>query len=111
MHGCIECVTDVEPGLTLSWRHSRSAPLYVSRLNPTLTVVIVVACTLSDGVCRLQGSVKKVEQAKVVVFACGLEASSTETKGTVLIRTGEELMSYNKVARDTVCSSFLLDAL
>ena len=44
-----------------------------------------------------QGSVKKVEQAKVVVFACGLEASSTETKGTVLIRTGEELMSYNKV--------------
>lgn len=40
---------------------------------------------------------KRAEQPKVAVFACGLEASSTETKGTVLIRTGEELMSYNKV--------------
>lgn len=45
-----------------------------------------------------QGLVKRAEQPKVAVFACGLEASSTETKGTVLIRTGEELMSYNKVA-------------
>lgn len=44
-----------------------------------------------------QGLIKRAEQAKVAVFACGLEMSSTETKGTVLIRTGEELMSYNKV--------------
>ncbi|CAM9857273.1 unnamed protein product [Ascophyllum nodosum] len=44
----------------------------------------------------VEGSIKRAEQAKVSVFACGLEASSTETKGTVLIRTGEELMSYNK---------------
>ncbi|CAN0106406.1 unnamed protein product, partial [Ectocarpus sp. 12 AP-2014] len=43
-----------------------------------------------------QGLVKRAENAKVAVFACGLEMSSTETKGTVLIRTGEELMSYNK---------------
>eukprot|EP00904_Undaria_pinnatifida_P004243 jgi/Undpi1/1381/HiC_scaffold_11.g04773.m1 len=43
-----------------------------------------------------QGLVKRAENPKVAVFACGLEASSTETKGTVLIRTGEELMSYNK---------------
>ncbi|CAN0491912.1 unnamed protein product, partial [Scytosiphon promiscuus] len=43
-----------------------------------------------------QGLVKRAVQPKVAVFACGLEASSTETKGTVLIRTGEELMSYNK---------------
>ncbi|CAM9234574.1 unnamed protein product [Scytosiphon promiscuus] len=43
-----------------------------------------------------EGVIKRAEQAKVAVFACGLEMSSTETKGTVLIRTGEELMSYNK---------------
>ncbi|CAM9476466.1 unnamed protein product, partial [Hapterophycus canaliculatus] len=43
-----------------------------------------------------EGLIKRAEQAKVAVFACGLEMSSTETKGTVLIRTGEELMSYNK---------------
>lgn len=45
----------------------------------------------------MQGLIKRAELAKVAVFACGLEMSSTETKGTVLIRTGEELMSYNKV--------------
>ncbi|CAN0229270.1 unnamed protein product, partial [Discosporangium mesarthrocarpum] len=43
-----------------------------------------------------QGTVKRMEEARVAVFACGLEASSTETKGTVLIRTGEELTNYNK---------------
>jgi T-complex protein 1 subunit theta len=40
--------------------------------------------------------VKRVENAKVTVFGCGIEASSTEAKGTVLIRTAEELMNYNK---------------
>lgn len=40
----------------------------------------------------------------MAVFACGLEMSSTETKGTVLIRTGEELMSYNKVGAATSVS-------
>lgn len=48
--------------------------------------------------CVEQGWIKRAENAKVAVFACGLEASSTETKGTVLIRTGEELMSYNKAS-------------
>lgn len=37
----------------------------------------------------------------MAVFACGLEASSTETKGTVLIRNGEELMNYNRVCRES----------
>ncbi|KAG5185272.1 chaperonin Cpn60/TCP-1 family [Tribonema minus] len=43
-----------------------------------------------------EGSIKRVEDAKVTVFGCGIEASSTEAKGTVLIRTAEELMNYNK---------------
>jgi T-complex protein 1 subunit theta len=43
-----------------------------------------------------EGTIKRAEKAKVTVFGCGLEASSTETKGTVLIRNAEDLMSYNK---------------
>lgn len=57
---------------------------------------MVLILPLSGDV-HVQGLIKRAEQAKVAVFACGLEMSSTETKGTVLIRTGEELMSYNKV--------------
>ena len=33
---------------------------------------------------------------KIVVFASGIEASSTEAKGTVLMKTADDLMSYNK---------------
>lgn len=43
-----------------------------------------------------EGSIKRVEKAKVVVFGCGIEASSTETKGTVLIRNADDLLNYNK---------------
>ncbi|RHY04379.1 hypothetical protein DYB36_000901 [Aphanomyces astaci] len=43
-----------------------------------------------------EGSVKKVDGAKVAVFGCGIEVSSTEAKSTVLIKTADELMNYNK---------------
>eukprot|EP00953_Heterococcus_sp_UTEX-ZZ885_P016327 9181-Heterococcus_DN1.PRE.3 len=43
-----------------------------------------------------EGTVQRVEDAKVTVFGCGIEASATEAKGTVLIRSAEELMNYNK---------------
>lgn len=43
-----------------------------------------------------EGSIKHVENAVVTVFACGIEASATEAKGTVVLRNAEELKSYNK---------------
>lgn len=43
-----------------------------------------------------EGVVKRVENAKVVVFGCGIEASATEAKGTVLLKNADELMNYNK---------------
>eukprot|EP00639_Heterosigma_akashiwo_P001690 CAMPEP_0194575706 /NCGR_PEP_ID=MMETSP0292-20121207/11091_1 /TAXON_ID=39354 /ORGANISM="Heterosigma akashiwo, Strain CCMP2393" /LENGTH=547 /DNA_ID=CAMNT_0039427563 /DNA_START=86 /DNA_END=1729 /DNA_ORIENTATION=+ len=43
-----------------------------------------------------ENAVKRVADAKVTVFGCGLEASATEAKGTVLIKTAEELLNYNK---------------
>jgi T-complex protein 1 subunit theta len=43
-----------------------------------------------------EGTIKACEAAKVAVFGCGVEASGTEAKSTVLIKSAEELMSYNK---------------
>jgi len=43
-----------------------------------------------------EGSIKHVEKAKVAVFGCSIEASSTETKGTVVIKNADELKAYNK---------------
>lgn len=43
-----------------------------------------------------EGVIKRAENAKVMVFGCGIEASSSEAKGTVLINNATELMNYNK---------------
>lgn len=42
------------------------------------------------------GSIKRIEKAKVAVFAGGVDTSATETKGTVLIHTAEQLENYSK---------------
>ncbi|KAJ0405557.1 hypothetical protein P43SY_009606 [Pythium insidiosum] len=43
-----------------------------------------------------EGVVKKAMGAKIAVFGCGIEISSTEAKSTVLIKDADELMNYNK---------------
>ncbi|XP_010672058.2 T-complex protein 1 subunit theta [Beta vulgaris subsp. vulgaris] len=42
------------------------------------------------------GSIKRVEKAKVAVFVQGIDTSATETKGTVLIHSAEQLQNYAK---------------
>ncbi|XP_042492174.1 T-complex protein 1 subunit theta-like [Macadamia integrifolia] len=42
------------------------------------------------------GSIKRVEKAKIAVFAQGVDTSATETKGTVLIHSAEQLENYAK---------------
>ncbi|CAI8605526.1 unnamed protein product [Vicia faba] len=42
------------------------------------------------------GSIKRMEKAKVAVFAGGIDTSATETKGTVLIHSAEQLENYSK---------------
>ncbi|XP_031264740.1 T-complex protein 1 subunit theta-like [Pistacia vera] len=42
------------------------------------------------------GSIKRIEKAKVAVFAGGVDTSATETKGTVLIQSAEQLENYAK---------------
>jgi len=43
-----------------------------------------------------EGIIKKAENAKVVIFGCGIEASATEAKGTVLLKNADELLNYNR---------------
>jgi T-complex protein 1 subunit theta len=43
-----------------------------------------------------EGLIKRAENAKVAVYGCGLEAAATEAKGTVLLKSAEELLNYNK---------------
>ncbi|XP_058105866.1 T-complex protein 1 subunit theta [Magnolia sinica] len=42
------------------------------------------------------GSIKQVENAKIAVFSGGVDTSATETKGTVLIHSAEQLENYAK---------------
>ncbi|GAB4819631.1 hypothetical protein N2152v2_006677, partial [Parachlorella kessleri] len=50
----------------------------------------------------VEGSIKSVEDAKVAVFAQGVDTTSTETKGTVLIRSAEELEGYSRGEEDRI---------
>ncbi|KAG6537605.1 hypothetical protein ZIOFF_002700 [Zingiber officinale] len=42
------------------------------------------------------GSIKRIEKAKIAVFSGGVDTSATETKGTVLIHSAEQLENYAK---------------
>lgn len=51
------------------------------------------------GLCVIRGSettIHKVENARVGVFNCPLESESGDTKGTVLLKTADELANYTK---------------
>jgi T-complex protein 1 subunit theta len=42
-----------------------------------------------------EGMIKKAENVRVAVFNCPLDAADTETKGTVLINSAQELLNYS----------------
>jgi len=43
-----------------------------------------------------EGTIKHVTNAKIAVFAGGIDVAKPETKDTILIRNAEELMNYSK---------------
>jgi T-complex protein 1 subunit theta len=59
----------------------------------------VTQSTLLDGYVSRSGVetvVTEVESAKIAVFASGFEASTTEAKGTVVMKSADDLKNYNK---------------
>jgi len=69
-----------------------------------IRVTKILGGALSDsevihGLCVVRGSettIHNVKDAKVAVFNSALEAESGDTKGTVLLKTSEELLNYTK---------------
>lgn len=54
-----------------------------------------------------EGTIKHCVTGKVAVFSCPLDATSTETKGTVLINNAEELLNYSASEEDSMEKVFL----
>lgn len=70
--------------------------------NVRVTKILGGALTDSEvihGLCVIRGSetsVHKVENARVAVYHADLQSESGDTKGTVLLKTAEELQNYTK---------------
>lgn len=45
---------------------------------------------------QVEGEVVKKTNAKIVVYTCPVDISQTETKGTVLIKTADELLKFSR---------------
>ncbi|MBW0498670.1 hypothetical protein O181_038385, partial [Austropuccinia psidii MF-1] len=43
-----------------------------------------------------EGSIKNAQKAKVAVYTCGIDIAQTETKGTVLLKSSEELLNFSR---------------
>ncbi|KAL3277623.1 hypothetical protein HHI36_012964 [Cryptolaemus montrouzieri] len=45
---------------------------------------------------QVEGEVTKVENAKVALYGCAIDIMQTETKGTVLIKSADELLNFSR---------------
>ncbi|CAF0787446.1 unnamed protein product [Didymodactylos carnosus] len=45
---------------------------------------------------EIDSEVTKVQQAKIAVYSCPIDIQVTETKGTVLLKSADELLSFSK---------------
>jgi T-complex protein 1 subunit theta len=70
----------------------------------TIRTVKILGGNLSQSVCikgfvaqrAVETVITSAENAKIVVYASGIEASSTEAKGTVLMKSASDLKNYNR---------------
>lgn len=59
----------------------------------------VTSSTMVEGMVfrrDVEGDVHSVTQSKIAIYSCPLEALQTETKGTVLLHTADELKEFSK---------------
>uniref|UniRef100_A0A0K8SED5 T-complex protein 1 subunit theta n=1 Tax=Lygus hesperus TaxID=30085 RepID=A0A0K8SED5_LYGHE len=45
---------------------------------------------------HVEGSITKKHKAKIAIYSCPIDNATTETKGTVLIKTADELMKFSE---------------
>ncbi|XP_041462734.1 T-complex protein 1 subunit theta-like [Lytechinus variegatus] len=51
---------------------------------------------------NVEGTLNNASKAKIAVYSCPMDSSHTETKGTVLIKSAAELMTYSKGEEDAL---------
>ena len=95
LSACIaEACTNVIPPaprkLAINTDNVRIAKLMGGNIHQTHVIKGMVVQRFPAGV------VQRVENAKVAVFGTSVEASQTETKGTVMLSSADELLNYNK---------------
>eukprot|EP00522_Entomoneis_paludosa_P016544 CAMPEP_0172451006 /NCGR_PEP_ID=MMETSP1065-20121228/9179_1 /TAXON_ID=265537 /ORGANISM="Amphiprora paludosa, Strain CCMP125" /LENGTH=561 /DNA_ID=CAMNT_0013202887 /DNA_START=45 /DNA_END=1730 /DNA_ORIENTATION=+ len=75
-----------------------SFPVASIRTVPILGAAVDKSCLIEGYVATrgLESVRKTATNCKIAVFASGIEASSTEAKGTVVMKTAEDLKAYNK---------------
>jgi len=49
---------------------------------------------------EVEGSVTKASKCKIALYSCPIDIATTETKGTVLIKTADELKNFSKGEED-----------
>lgn len=64
-------------------------------LGSNLSKSTVVKGMVLKGWTQGDPNIKELTDAKICVFTCSIEPADTETKGTVLIETAEQLLNYN----------------
>ena len=45
---------------------------------------------------QVEGNITKATNAKIAIYTCAVDITQTETKGTVLIKSADELMSFSR---------------
>merc|ERR1719161_785411 len=65
----------------------------------------ILGTTVVRGMCMTRGtvgSITEVKNAKVAVYGIPLDSVTTETKGTVLLKSAEELKAYNNSEEESL---------
>jgi len=65
----------------------------------------ILATTVVQGMCLTRGvitQITEVHNAKVAVYGIPLDSATTETKGTVLLKSAEELKAYNNSEEESL---------
>jgi len=63
----------------------------------------VLSSTVTKGMVfkrQIEGEITHIKNAKIAVFTCAIDTTLTETKGTVLLKSAEELKSYSRGEED-----------
>ncbi len=87
---CLATATSKKTGMSINPESVRVTKILGGRMEESRVI---------PGFCTLRGvetPLTHATQAKITVFACGMEASGTEAKGTVLMKNADDLKGYNK---------------